>query len=134
MLNHDMFGDDIYRQNILDHNASPRNKRRMENATWCRRDRNTSCGDDIEVFVRENGDSLAELTFDGVGCAVSQAAASMLSEKVEGLPLADIAKMGKSDIDALLGIDVGPARIKCALLALTTLQKGLAERHRSDTH
>lgn len=133
MLDHDAFGDDIYRQNILDHNANPRNKRRMDDATWSVRDRNTSCGDDIEVFVRTEGGAIAEMTFDGVGCAVSQAAASMLTEKVAGMPLDAAAKLGKDDVDAMLGIDVGPSRINCALLSLKTLQKGLSE-HGNDTN
>lgn len=130
MLDHDAFGGngDIYRQNILDHNASPKNKRRMEHATWSRRNRNMSCGDDIEIFVLERDGAVADISFDGVGCAVSQAAASMLTEEAKGRTVESIAAMGKDDVMRMLGIDVGPSRIKCALLALSTLQKGIASR------
>jgi len=131
-IDHDRIGRaDLYRQNILDHNRSPRNRRRMDDATNSRREVNMSCGDDVEIFVRVEDGRIADLSFDGIGCAISQAATSMLTEKAKGLTLEEVAVLDRSFVFGLLGVEVGPARLKCALLGLETLKKALREN--SDT-
>ncbi|HCC22539.1 SUF system NifU family Fe-S cluster assembly protein [Candidatus Uhrbacteria bacterium RIFOXYC2_FULL_47_19] len=127
-IDHDRIGRaDLYRQNILDHNRSPRNKRRMDNATISQREVNMSCGDDVEIFVRIEDDRITDLSFDGVGCAISQAATSMLTEKAKGLTTTEVLTLGRGFIFELLGVEVGPARLKCALLGLETLKKALQD-------
>jgi len=90
-----------------------------------------SCGDDVEIFVRVEDGRIADLSFDGIGCAISQAATSMLTEKAKGLTLEEVAVLDRSFVFGLLGVEVGPARLKCALLGLETLKKALREN--SDT-
>ncbi len=119
---------DVYREEILEHSRNPRNKKVMDNATFQSRRRNMSCGDTMEMFVKlDNEGRVAELTFDGVGCAISQGAASMLTEEATGRTLDELKAMTKENVFDLLGTEVGPARIRCAMLALETLQKGIDE-------
>jgi nitrogen fixation NifU-like protein len=119
---------DVYREEILDHSRHPRNKKIMIDATFKSKRRNMSCGDSMEMFIKMDEDGrVTQLTFDGIGCAISQAVASMLTEKVLGKTLTEITAMGQKDIFALLGTEVGPARIRCAMLALDTLKKGIEE-------
>ncbi|MFH1047371.1 MAG: iron-sulfur cluster assembly scaffold protein [Patescibacteria group bacterium] len=119
---------DVYREEILDHSRHPRNKQILEGATFKSQRRNMSCGDTMEIFVKLGADKKVErVTFDGVGCAISQGAASMLTELVPGKTLDEIKSLTKEDVFKLLGTEVGPARIRCALLALETLQKGIDE-------
>ncbi|MBU0624908.1 iron-sulfur cluster assembly scaffold protein [Patescibacteria group bacterium] len=119
---------DVYREEILDHSRQPRNKQVMIDATFKSQRRNMSCGDSMEIFVKlGEGEKVAQLTFDGVGCAISQATASMLTEEATGKTLDEIMALSERDIFELLGTEVGPARIRCAMLALETLKKGIEE-------
>jgi nitrogen fixation NifU-like protein len=119
--------DDLYQENILDHNKHPRNAGRLEDASLRARELNPSCGDAIELFLKLDAcDRVADVKFDGHGCAVSQASVSMLTERLKGRPLADVMAIGERDILDLLGIDVGPMRMKCAMLSLRTLKSALA--------
>ena len=99
----------------------------MDNATISQREVNMSCGDDVEIFVRIEDDRITDLSFDGVGCAISQAATSMLTEKAKGLTTTEVLTLGRGFIFELLGVEVGPARLKCALLGLETLKKALQD-------
>jgi nitrogen fixation NifU-like protein len=126
MMNDINLGADLYQEEILEHSRHPHNKRSLSTATFKSRRRNMSCGDSMEIFIRLADDGrVVEVTFDGVGCAISQAAASMLTEKLPGLTLDEAAVLSEKDIFALLGTEVGPARLRCAMLALETLQKGI---------
>ncbi len=118
--------EEMYKENILDHNKNPRNAGRLEVATFRHRELNTSCGDIMEMYVlMDDAGNLQDICFDGKGCAISIAAASLLTEQVKSMSVEAIRKMGKDDMIRLLGINVGATRITCALLALKTLQKGL---------
>lgn len=121
---HDV-GADVYKENILDHYRNPRNRGAISPCDIRHREVNASCGDDLEIFAVLEGDKLVRMAFEGRGCAVSQAAVSILTEHVAGMRLDAIMGLGKDGMVALLGIPVGPSRLKCALLGLKTLQNGL---------
>jgi len=113
---------DIYRDIILDYYRHPRNAGELENADVRAKDSNPLCGDIIEMQLKINDGKIDDVRFQGKGCAISQASASMLTEVVKGKSLDEVKGMGKSDVLELLGIDPGPTRIKCALLGLKVLK------------
>jgi len=118
-------GSDMYRQQILDHYRNPRNYGELEGATFSHVGENTSCGDEIEVFVAlDSEDRVEAVTFTGDGCAISQAAASLLSEEVRGMTIEELYELDRDDVLDLLGVEVTPMRIKCAVLAEKVLQDG----------
>ena len=128
-------GSDMYRQQILDHYRNPRNYGEIEDPTFSHVGENTSCGDEIEVFVALDGEDRVEtVTFTGDGCAISQAAASLLSEEVTGMTLEELYELDRDDVLDLLGVEVTPMRIKCAVLAEKVIQDGakLYEGHEVD--
>jgi len=113
---------EIYRDIILDYYRHPRNAGEMPNADVRAKDSNPLCGDIIEMQLRIKDGRIDDVRFQGKGCAISQASASMLTEVAKGKSLDDVKAMGKSDVLSLLGIDPGPTRIKCALLGLKVLK------------
>jgi nitrogen fixation protein NifU and related proteins len=115
--------DDLYRENILDHYRNPRNKGELEHPTHTFQDDNPLCGDHIRVdlLVDEN-DVVQQVRYSGEGCAISQASASMLTETLVGKTLEQAKQIGKQDILDMLGIQLGPVRLKCALLSLKVLK------------
>lgn len=117
-------GSDMYRQQILDHYRNPRNYGEIEDATFSHIGVNTSCGDEIEMFVTVEDGVIQAVSFQGEGCAISQAAASMLSEEVKGKSLDELYELDRDDVLDLLGVEVTPMRIKCAVLAEKVLQDG----------
>jgi nitrogen fixation NifU-like protein len=117
--------DSIYREAILDHNRNPRNKGTLEAADFTYEDVNPLCGDEIRIDVRSDGERVTEIKFSGRGCAISQAAASMLTEMVEGRPLDDVKAISRDDLLEELGVPISPARMKCAMLGLKVLKAGL---------
>ena len=117
--------DSLYREVILDHYRNPRNKGTLDPADHSYEDTNPLCGDEVRVDVRVAADRIAEIKFSGRGCAVSQASASILTELVEGMPLAEVKALTKDDLLEEIGIPVSPARMKCALLGLKVLKAGL---------
>ncbi len=128
-------GSDMYRQQILDHYRNPRNYGELEDPTFTHIGENTSCGDEIEVFVSLDDEGRVEaVSFTGDGCAISQAAASMLSEEVRGMTLEDLYDLDRDDVLDLLGVEVTPMRLKCAVLAEKVLQDGarIHEGEKSD--
>jgi len=117
---------DIYREIILDYYRNPRNYGKIDSPDIAIRDSNPLCGDEIEIHVKFDGDKVKDVKFTGKGCAISQASASMLTEMIIGKSLEDMKKVGKEDILESLGLpNLGPARIKCALLSLKTLKLGV---------
>ncbi|HEY8551860.1 MAG TPA: SUF system NifU family Fe-S cluster assembly protein [Thermaerobacter sp.] len=117
---------DLYRENILDHYRNPRNRGTLPGAQIRHQDMNPLCGDEVRFEVRLDERGRVEAAaFDGRGCAISQASASMLTEAVHGKSLDEIKAMSKDDVLALLGIPLSPVRLKCALLALKVLQAGI---------
>ncbi len=117
---------DIYREIILDYYRNPRNFGKIDSPDITIRDSNPLCGDEIEIHMKFDGDKLKDIKFTGKGCAISQASASMLTEMVMGKSLEDVKKIDKQDILESLGLpNLGPARIKCALLSLKTFKLGV---------
>src|SRR3954447_18731264 len=119
--------DDLYRDYILEHYRRPHNFGTMEDATASYEGANPLCGDRITLQLRVRDGVLDGVAFTGRGCAISQASASLLTDEVEGKPIGDAVKLSSSDVLELLGIEISPARMKCALLSLDTLQHALGE-------
>ncbi len=117
--------DDLYRELILDHYREPRNKGSLDPADISYTEDNPLCGDRIHLYLRVNGDKrVTEVAWDGEGCAISMASASMLSEEIKGKTLDELRLLGKDDILEMMGIELGPVRLKCALLSLKVLKAG----------
>jgi nitrogen fixation protein NifU and related proteins len=119
--------DDLYRDYILEHYRRPHNFGVLENATATQEGANPLCGDRITLQLRVIGDQIAAVGFTGRGCAISQASASLLTDEVKGKEVDAAAAMKASDVLDLLGIEISPARMKCALLSLETLQGALSD-------
>lgn len=109
---------DIYRENVLDHYRNPRNFGKMGHPDAKYQDTNPLCGDEIEISLKIKGGKVAQAMFQGQGCAISQASASILTEKMAGTGLKTILKWGKEDVQEWLGTKLTPTRLKCALLPL----------------
>ncbi len=117
--------DDLYRENIIDHFRHPRHKGHLDAPDVHYHDVNPFCGDEITIELKLDGDRVQEAAFDGKGCAISQAAASMLIDEIQGKTLDEVKALDKDDILDLLGIPIGPVRMKCALLSLKVLKAGV---------
>lgn len=121
--------DDLYRDEILEHYRNPHNFGTLEEPDAVSEGANPLCGDRITLMLGINDEgTIEEVAFTGRGCAISQASASMLTDEIKGKPLGDIARLGREDVLDSLGIEISPARLKCALLSLQTLRSALAER------
>ncbi|MDQ3914704.1 MAG: SUF system NifU family Fe-S cluster assembly protein [Actinomycetota bacterium] len=136
--------EELYKEVILDHYRTPRNKGRLDPHDVALERNNPLCGDEIELFLRFDGDTLEGVAFEGKGCSISQASTSMMTEKVRGLSAKDAGELAESikrmmageedgdadalgDLISLKGVVKYPVRIKCALLGWNTLLEGLAE-------
>ena len=121
-----MSSADIYREIILDYYRNPRNYGKIQDPDIAQRDSNPLCGDELEMHLNIKDNKVADVKFTGKGCAISQASASMLTELILGKDFEYVKKLTKEDILDNLGLhDLGPARIKCALLSLKVLKSGL---------
>ena len=121
-----MSSADIYREIILDYYRNPRNYGKITDPDIAQRDSNPLCGDELEMHLNIKDNKVADVKFTGKGCAISQASASMLTELILGKDFEYVKKLTKEDILDNLGLhDLGPARIKCALLSLKVLKSGL---------
>jgi len=109
---------DIYKEIIMEHYKNPQNKGLMEKADVSASDTNPNCGDAITMQLKMENNIVKEIKFHGHGCAISQAAASMLTEKIKGKNTEEIAKISKEEVLKSLGIEISPMRLKCALLCL----------------
>jgi len=119
---------EMYQIQILDHYRNPRNRGALDNPDIKHRESNPLCGDEIEFQVKlDPRGRVSDVRFDGHGCAISIASASMLSERVRGMPVEKILKLDKDDIEKMLGIQLTPTRLKCALLPLESLVRGILE-------
>lgn len=116
-------GDEaMYKENILDHYREPHNAGRLEDATFRHKELNASCGDTIEIFVTLRAGKVADVRFDGHGCAISQAAASLVSDEIKGMKVDDVVRLDRDAVLELLGIDISATRMKCAMLSLKVLK------------
>jgi nitrogen fixation protein NifU and related proteins len=135
--------DEIYKEVILDHYKSPRNKREMADAPLTCSKNNPLCGDEITVYVNAEGGKVLEVSFVGQGCSISQASASMMTESVSGKTVEEVERLAAEvrtmlagdlepdedtfgELVALKGVVKYPVRVKCAVLAWDVLQEALA--------
>ena len=115
--------DELYRDYILDHYKNPRNFGELEPHDLEFHDHNPLCGDELGVHLIVDSDGrIAELRFHGQGCAISQAAASITSEELIGMPVAEVPGLSADWVLDQLGIDISPTRRKCALLSLKVMR------------
>ena len=119
--------DDLYRDYILEHYRRPHNFGVIEDATASFEGSNPLCGDRITMQLGIENGVVERVGFTGRGCAISQASASLLTDEIKGKPVADVVAFRADDLLDLLGIDISPARLKCAMLSHETLHKALAE-------
>ena len=144
--------DDIYKEVILDHYKNPRNKRELAGAERSNHQNNPLCGDEITVYVNTEGDAIAEVTFQGAGCSISQSSASMMTEAIKGKTRSEIETLTQQfrdmmsldgeteieldpdrpgavlgDLESLQGVRKYPVRIKCASLGWNVLLEALGE-------
>ena len=121
--------DNLYRDFILEHYREPHNRGRLDPHDLAFVDSNPTCGDELGMTIRldPSRERIVDVAFDGRGCAISQASASLLTDEIIGKPVQEVAAFGKDDMLDLIGIplDQNPVRIKCALLALKTLKTGV---------
>ncbi len=116
----------IYSEIILDYYRNPRNKGKLDKPQIQSKDTNPLCGDIIEIQMELDGDSkVKDIKFNGMGCAISQASASMLTELVKGKSLDEARKISKEEILSLIGGQLSAVRLKCALLSLKVMKMGL---------
>ncbi len=116
--------DQFYREYILDHFKNPRNFGRIEHPDISHEENNPLCGDVVGMDFRLGDGAIADVKFHGRGCAISQASADMLAERLKGMTLENARQIGKDDVLEELGIEISPARLKCALLSLKVLKVG----------
>lgn len=128
---------DLYAENILDHYRHPRNKNgksQMENGKCiAHTEENLSCGDTLTIHLLIHDDRISEISWDGTGCAISQAAMSMLSEELLEKSLSDLEALTPKNIYDMLGVPIGPRRVKCALLGLHALKNALRKKEGKET-
>ncbi|MFZ0216769.1 MAG: SUF system NifU family Fe-S cluster assembly protein [Candidatus Dormiibacterota bacterium] len=116
--------EQFYREFILDHFRNPRNFGRLDPADISHEEHNPLCGDLVGMDFKLEDGRIADVRFHGRGCAISQASASLLTERLKGLTLEEARTISKSEVLEELGIDISPARLKCALLPLKVLKVG----------
>ncbi len=117
---------DLYKETLMDYYRNPRNRGTLEHPMFNSRTYAPTCGDIISMQGVIRDCKLVNVMFDGRGCVISQATASMLSEKVLGMTIEDVLDLNADDILALIGIELGLTRLKCALLPLQVLQDGVS--------
>ena len=122
-----MSSADIYRELILDYYRNPRNFGKLERFDIDSHDTNPLCGDEVEMQIRVGeGQKIEDIRFSGKGCAISQASASMLTELAKGKQLDWVKEVSKEDVFRMLGDpELGPSRVKCALLGMKVLKTGV---------
>jgi nitrogen fixation protein NifU and related proteins len=125
--------DDLYRDYILDHYKRPRNFGELEPHDLEAHEHNPLCGDELGVHIKVADGKIEDLRFQGHGCAISQAAASIASEELKGMELAEIGKLDADWALDLLGIPVSATRRKCALLGLKTVRGAVTGDNRWPT-
>lgn len=116
--------EELYKENILDHYKNPRNYGEIENPDISYFDINPLCGDELQLQIKVKDGKAEDVKFKGKGCSISQASASMLTEMILGQDMEEVKKIGKKEILDAVGLQLGPSRIKCALLSLKVLKAG----------
>jgi nitrogen fixation protein NifU and related proteins len=125
--------DDLYREQILDHYKNPRQKGKIEPNDHCFEDENPLCGDFLHIDLKvDDKGIITDAKFEGHGCAISMASADLLLESVIGKTVEDVKKLSKKDILDLLGIELSPVRLKCALLSLKVVKAAAYDLKEAD--
>lgn len=122
----------IYKELILEEYKHPRNKEVLETYTHTCHVKNPSCGDEITIYLNVVNGTLQAVGFDGHGCAISQASASLFTEEIKGKPVADIERMDETIVTELLGFTPNPMRMKCAVLVQRAVSGALEEQNAND--
>lgn len=117
----------FYAQELVDYYKNPKNKGALENPTCVTEEYNPSCGDKVQFFIDIQDNCVQKMTFLGAGCVISQATASMLTEFVQHKDISTLLALQAKDILDIIKIELGPTRLRCALLSLHALQKGLRD-------
>jgi nitrogen fixation NifU-like protein len=118
--------DDLYREVIIEHYKNPTYRGKLDPNDISFADNNPLCGDHIQIDLRIDAEGkVSDARFDGHGCAISQASADLLIESIIGKSLEEVKKLNKESILEFLGIELGPVRLKCALLSLKVLKAGV---------
>lgn len=117
--------DNLYREEILEHYKYPKNRGRIERPDITYFDTNPLCGDECRIDLTVEDGRVTDVKFEAKGCAISQAATSMLTEMIEDKTLEEIKQIGKRELLDALGLELGPVRLKCALLGLKVLKGGV---------
>ena len=118
--------DDLYRDMIIDRYKNPHHRGELDPNDYTYEDDNPTCGDHLRIDIRVNDeDVVTEAAFSGEGCSISQASADLLIEAIIGKPLDEVKAITKDDVLENLGIELGPVRLKCALLSLKVLKGGV---------
>jgi nitrogen fixation NifU-like protein len=125
----DFIVEDLYRDNIIDHYQNPRNYGTLVHPDISYEDSNPVCGDELRIDLQVKDNTVVDARFSGHGCSISQASASMLTEEIIGKSLAEVKQIDKQYLLDLLGIPLGPVRLKCALLSLKVLKAGAYGLH-----
>jgi nitrogen fixation protein NifU and related proteins len=118
--------DDLYREIIIEHYKNPAHRGKLDPSDFSFTDSNPLCGDEIEISLRTDSSGIVtEAAFDGHGCAISQASADLLIESIIGRSVEEIKTLSRDRVLDMLGIELGPVRMKCALLSLKVLKAGV---------
>jgi len=123
-----MNSSNLYQETILDELKNPQNYGELPDADVVVEETNASCGDEVTVFIKtdDTGYSILDIRWTGVGCAISQASMSLLSEKIKGMSIAEIQNLSKEEMEELVGVDqISVGRVKCLMLGLKAVQKAL---------
>jgi nitrogen fixation NifU-like protein len=119
-------------QILLDHYHNPRNFGKPESFTHSKKLQNLSCGDEVELFLTVNNETVTQAAFEGEGCSISIAAASLLTEKLPGMTLSDVLELDFEDMIDLVGIPLTTSRVKCAVLSLEAAHEALRAKAKSE--
>ena len=115
----------MYQENILDHYKKPHNFGKIDSPTVHHREYNPLCGDEIELFLIIKDNKVVDVKFHGQGCAISQAAISMLTDKIKNITINELKQITKDEILEMVGVPLSPVRIKCALLGWDTMKNSI---------
>ena len=123
--------EELYKENIIDHYKHPRHFGRLGKYSCTHLEHNPLCGDRFQVYLSIDKENVTDVSFEGQGCAISMASMSLLSEKIMGMSIVEVRRLGPWDIFNLLGIKISHTRSKCALLSLKAVQQALALQQQS---
>ena len=115
----------LYKEELMEHYKHPSNKKQIKNPDFESESNNPSCGDQISITGKLDGEIIADIGFQGSGCVISQATASILMGTVKGKEIEVVLSINKDDVLKLIGLELGPNRLRCAMLSLQVLQDAL---------